>query len=129
MDRVPDKLPHTSSRLIAMAVSLVGSPDEVMAQMKSRAADFAAYCEGSREPSSTELDALIGLIVREQGSMIAKNRQFLDEVRVGRASRRAGTTIAARPDVLVADVPSLTNAVSSAPWRKRRRRCGKGAST
>ena len=77
MDRAPDKLPDTSSRLIAMAVSLVGSPEQVMAHMKSSKADFLAYCAGEKEPSWGELDALIGLIVREQGSMIAKNRDFM----------------------------------------------------
>jgi hypothetical protein len=108
VDRAPDKLPATTSRLIAMAVSLVGSPQEVMAHMKSSEADFVAYCAGEKEPSSGELDALIGLIVRQQGSLIAKNREVIQEREADRASRRRSLrTLAAKPDVLVADIPSL----------------------
>lgn len=75
MDGVPPKLPNTTSRLIAMAVSLTGSVDEVRAQMRSSAADFEDYRAGRKEPIWPELDKLIALIVREQGSIIAKNKE------------------------------------------------------
>jgi hypothetical protein len=74
---VPDRLSNTTSRLIALAVSLVGSPDAVKATMKCSDADFLAYCDGRKEPSWPELDRLIDLIVREQGNIIAKNRDLL----------------------------------------------------
>jgi hypothetical protein len=60
-----------------MAVSLVGSVDEVRAQMRSSAADFEDYCAGRKEPIWPELDKLITLIVREQGNIIAKNRELI----------------------------------------------------
>ena len=78
---MPDKLSNTTSRLIALAVSLVGSPDDVKAAMKCSDADFLAYCDGRKEPSWPELDRLITLIVREQSAIIAKNRELLDEHR------------------------------------------------
>jgi hypothetical protein len=81
MDRVPPKLPNTSSRLIAMAVSLLGAADQVVAEMRCSEEDFVLYCAGSKEPSWPELDRLITLIVREQGRMIAKNRELIASVR------------------------------------------------
>jgi hypothetical protein len=81
MDRVPGELPNTASRLIAMAVSLVGEAPQVRACMKCSDADFREYCEGRREPSFPELDRLIQLIVREQGKLIAQNREFLRRIR------------------------------------------------
>jgi hypothetical protein len=77
VERVAPKLPNTTSRLIAMAVSLTGSADEVRAQMRSSPADFEDYCAGRKEPVWPELDKLITLIVREQGSIIAKNRELI----------------------------------------------------
>jgi hypothetical protein len=81
MDRAPDKLPNTSSRLIAMAVSLVGSALEVMAQMKSSEADFRAYCGGEKEPDGAEFSRLVSLIIREQGKLIAQNRELMAQIR------------------------------------------------
>jgi hypothetical protein len=49
--------------------------------MKCSDADFREYCEGRREPSFPELDRLIQLIVREQGKLIAQNREFLRRIR------------------------------------------------
>lgn len=81
MDRVPGKLPNTSSRLIAMAASLVGDKAEVMAQMKCSEADFREYRAGAKEPNLAELDRLITLIIREQGTLIARNRDLLAKIR------------------------------------------------
>jgi len=36
---------------------------------------------GTKEPSGPELDRLIQLIIREQGKLIAKNRNLLAEIR------------------------------------------------
>ena len=66
MDRAPPKLPNTASRLIAMQCSQ---------------ADFHEYSDGRKEPSWPELDKLISLIVREQGIIIARNRDVLDALR------------------------------------------------
>ena len=90
MDRAPHKLPNTASRLIAGAVSLVGSPEEVRAFMQTTAEDFLDYCACRKDPTWPELDRLITLIVREQGKIIAHNRRLLREmaeVRAKRASR------------------------------------------
>lgn len=81
MDRAPAKLPNTSSRLIAMAVSLVGEVQTVALEMKCSNPDFLEYCAGRKEPPPEELDRLITLIVREQGRLISKNRQLLADIR------------------------------------------------
>lgn len=81
LDRAAAKLPNTSSRLIAMAVSLVGEAHPVLLEMKCSSDDFREYCAGRKEPPWSELDRLIQLIVREQGNLIAKNRQLLAHIR------------------------------------------------
>jgi hypothetical protein len=80
MDRAPPRLPNTTSRLIAMAVSLVGAAD-VMARMKCSEEDFRQYCEGQKEPTWPELDKLVTLIIEQQRVRIAKNREFLARMR------------------------------------------------
>ena len=89
MDRVPRKLPNNSSRLIAMAASLVGEAELVRQEMECSQADFRAYCTGRREPPIAELDRLIQLIVREQGKEVARNRELLSQARArdGKAVR------------------------------------------
>ena len=77
MDRVPPKLPNTASRLIAMAVSLVGEAQPVAVQMKCSQADFRRYCAGQTDPSSAQLHRLISLIIQEQGKLIARNRETI----------------------------------------------------
>jgi hypothetical protein len=81
LDRRPPELPSTSSRLIAMAVSLVGDVETVRQKIGSSPADFRDYCAGQKEPPWPELDRLITLIVREQGQLIARNRELLAEIR------------------------------------------------
>jgi hypothetical protein len=81
MDRVPPKLPNTASRLIAMAVSLVGDAPTVALEMKSSDADFRDYAAGKKEPPSEEFGRLVHLIVSEQGKLIAKNRELIAEIR------------------------------------------------
>ena len=87
MDRDPPKLPNTSSRLIAMAVSLVGDSRKLMEHMHCSEADFLAYCDGRKEPTWPELDRLITLIVREQGKIIAHNRDLLAAQRARREQK------------------------------------------
>jgi hypothetical protein len=70
-----------------MAASLVGSAHEVQAIMKCSAADFLEYCNGNKEPTWPELDRLIGLIIHEQGKIIAANRDLLAAVREKRSSK------------------------------------------
>jgi hypothetical protein len=77
LDRVPGRLPNTVSRLIQMAAALVGGSEKVMEHMKCSQADFLEYCDGRKEPTWTEFDRLIELIVREQHIMIAKNKALL----------------------------------------------------
>lgn len=75
---------NTTSRLISIAASLVGSPAEVMAAMQSSAEDFRLYSDGTREPTGPELERLISLIVREQQKQISANRAALARVSVKR---------------------------------------------
>ena len=72
-----------------MAVSLAGSVDEVKACMRSAEADFLDYCAGAKEPAFAELDRLVTLIIREQGKIIAQNRDLLQRVREKRSVRPA----------------------------------------
>jgi hypothetical protein len=78
MDRVPGRLPNTTSRLIALAASMVGSVQDVMAVMKCSEADFLAYSEGRKEPPWAEFDRLILLIITEQRKLMDTNRSLLD---------------------------------------------------
>ena len=70
MDRLPPKLPNTCSRLIAMAVSVVGEAQSVMLEMRCSQMDFREYCFGVKEPSSEEFDQLI-----------AQNRELIEQIR------------------------------------------------
>ena len=81
MERAPEKLPNTASRLIAMAGSLVGGAEEVMQAMGCSSENFQAYRSGQKEPTWPELDRLVTLIVREQGKIIAQNRKVLAKTR------------------------------------------------
>jgi hypothetical protein len=81
MDRIPSKLPNTISRLIAMAVSLVGEAQSVMLEMRCSHVDFREYCLGLREPTTEEFERLLELIVSEQRKMIDKNRELLAQIR------------------------------------------------
>jgi hypothetical protein len=82
MDRAPGKLPNTTSRLIAMAVSLVGDAEAVRKEMGCTPPELREYCAGRKEPPFAELDRLIQLIVREQGLLIARNRELIAKGRL-----------------------------------------------
>ena len=71
----------TAQRLIAMAVSLCGDAQPVRKAMRCSEEDFTAYCAGRKEPPWPEMDGLITLIVHEQGSIIAKNRELLKSLK------------------------------------------------
>lgn len=73
---------NVTSQLIAAAVSLVGSPVDVRTHMRSTEKHFLDYCAGVKEPSPVELERLITLIIREQGRIIAQNRNLLQQLRM-----------------------------------------------
>ena len=81
MDRVPPRLPNTASRLIAMAVSLLGNTEAVRLEMGCTPEEFRAYGEAETEPPWHQVDRLVQLIVREQGKVIARNRKLTEEIR------------------------------------------------
>ena len=83
MDRVPPKVSSTASSLIATAVSLVG-PEAVRKEIGCSEADFLAYCGSQKDPTWPEIDRLIQLLVREQGKVIAKNRELMAGIRAKR---------------------------------------------
>lgn len=68
---------NTASRLIDMAVSLMGSVEPVIKEMKSSTDDFREYRAGTKKVPPLEYERLISLIIREQGNVIAKNRELL----------------------------------------------------
>jgi hypothetical protein len=77
-----------SARLIAMAVSLVGGSDVVQKHLHCSDADFIAYCNGHKELDTAALEAVVALIVHEQGNIIAKNRELLAELRQRRDAEK-----------------------------------------
>lgn len=81
MDRIPPNLPNTASRLISMAVSLVGEAQTVALEMKCSNTDFRDYLAGKKEPPMEEFNRLVELVVREQTKMIARNRELVAQAR------------------------------------------------
>jgi hypothetical protein len=80
--RTTTKPASVTSQLIAAAVSLVGAPVEVRTHMRCTENHFLDYCAGVKEPSPVELERLITLIIREQGRIIAQNRNLLQQLRM-----------------------------------------------
>ena len=78
---VTGKRPNTTSELIAMAVSLLGESEYVRETMKSSPEDFQAYCAGHKEPTLSEFDRLVDLIITEQAKFIVKNRELIARLR------------------------------------------------
>ena len=80
-------LPTTSSRLLAMAVALVGSKHEVEQYMNFTVQELVDVLAGTRELTSAELDLLTVLLVNEQGHLMTQNRDLKELLRL-RATRR-----------------------------------------
>ena len=80
MDRGRDKLPNTTSRLIAMAVTLVGSAQVVRERMGCEVDDFVDYRAGKKEPDWVQFGRLVELIIAEQRKVITANRTALDTI-------------------------------------------------
>ena len=78
---IQPKAPTSASRLIAMAVSLVGEAQSVMLEMRCSHAEFREYCLGLKELPAEEFERLIELIGAEQRKLIDKNRELLAQVR------------------------------------------------
>lgn len=87
-DSLVAKLPTTSARLLAMAVALVGEREKVRAHMSFSESELLAVLAGNRELTWNELGLLTDLLVMEQGSMIARNRDLLELLRL-RATRKS----------------------------------------
>lgn len=89
VDAVPilGHLPTTSARLLAMAMALLGERAKLRDHMKFSDAGLLALLSGDRELTWTELDLLTILLVREQDSLIAKNRDLVELLRL-RATRQ-----------------------------------------
>ena len=85
---VDQSKPTMSARLIAMAVSLLGDSDAVRKHLRCSEADFIAYCDGKKELDTAALEVVVDLIVHEQGKIIAKNRDMLDELRKRRGAEK-----------------------------------------
>ena len=77
---VPPELPNTA-RLVVMAVWLVGDSEAVRKCLQCSEVDFQDYMAGRKEPSWPEFDRLIELIVREEGILIANQREVLRQRR------------------------------------------------
>ena len=89
VDAVPilGHLATTSARLLAMAIALVAERATVRDHMKFSDAELLSLLSGDRELTWNELDLLTTLLVREQDSMIAKNHDLVELLRL-RATRQ-----------------------------------------
>ena len=74
---VPPELPNTASRLAVMALWLLGDSEAVRKCLQCSELDFQDYVAGRKEPSWIEFDRLVALIVREQGILLANQREGL----------------------------------------------------
>ena len=91
MERAPQNLPNTSSRLVAMAVRLLGSRSALQARLRWSDEQLELYSSGRGEPSFDEFAGLVSLIVDEQRAVIEKNRVLLSEIGTrGRGASSAG---------------------------------------
>jgi hypothetical protein len=73
---MPENAEGVASKLIGMAVSLVGKA-HVMAYMKCSDDDFRDYYDARKSPPQPDIERLIQLILREQNKIIAKYRELL----------------------------------------------------
>jgi hypothetical protein len=64
-----------------MAVSLTGDAEAVRKAMNALHENFRAYCAGKKEPTFDQFERLVTLIVREQGRIIAGNRELIARIR------------------------------------------------
>jgi hypothetical protein len=118
MDRAPRKPPKNDSRLIAMAVRLVGSPEIVRNVLQTSEADFRAYRAGEKNLRSYEFDRLVALIIAEQRKIVRANRAILDEIN---RTQRSGTPSVAPPENQTAPETTMADDLknSGSPDRDR----------
>jgi hypothetical protein len=81
LDRLPDSMERIASRLIAMAVSLTGDVEEIRKAMNCSSEDLLEYSAAKKQPTRAQFDALFEIVIREQGNLIAKNREPLAQMR------------------------------------------------
>ena len=80
----PPLLPATTSRLIASAITLGKTLEQVRALMKCTPKAFEDYRDGRAEASWRTLDDLVMFVVGEQEKLILKNRELLAQIRAQR---------------------------------------------
>ena len=80
----------TSSRLIAMAIGLVGDPETVRQRIDCTPVHFSECCAGIRELGNRELGLLIDLIIQQQKALIDKHREITATVRQKNGFPREG---------------------------------------
>ena len=68
-----------------MAASLAGEVEKLRKAMGCSPESLREYAAGSKEPPPDEFERLAGFIIREQGVLIAKNREFLEAMRSKKA--------------------------------------------
>ena len=64
-----------------MALWLLGDSEAVRKCLQCSELDFQDYVAGRKEPSCIEFDRLVALIVREQGILLANQREGLRQRR------------------------------------------------
>lgn len=81
MDRIPEGISRATSRLITMAVSLLGDEEAVRKELNCSLPDFRAFIAMHKPPTAEQLNTLISIVVREQRSLIVKSRELSAELR------------------------------------------------
>lgn len=74
MDRIPENLGQVASQLVALAVSLLGSPEDVQRELRCSLDDLA-------QPTQAQLETLFTIIAREQAALVGANRDLLDRIK------------------------------------------------
>jgi hypothetical protein len=74
MDRIPESLGQIAPQLVALAVVLLGSSEEVQRELRCSLDDLA-------QPTQVQLETLFAIIVREQAALVGTNRDLLDRIR------------------------------------------------
>ena len=74
MDRIPESLGQVAPQLVARAVALLGSAEEVQRELRCSLDDLA-------QPTQVQLETLFAIIVREQAALVGANRDLLDRIK------------------------------------------------
>lgn len=74
MDRIPESLGQVAPQLVALAVALLGSSEDVQRELRCSLDDLA-------QPTQAQLEMLFTIVVREQRVLVGQNRDLMERIR------------------------------------------------